>query len=128
MRLLLDSHTVIWAVDQPSRLGPDATALLQDLSNELLISAATIWELPIKSGLGRLTLSIPFREWMHQAVADLDASVLPVTIEYADVQADLPDHHRDPFDRLIIAQATSERIPVVSNDSALDAYGVSRIW
>ncbi len=128
MRLLVDAHAVVWAVDDPSKLSPPALTALQAPANDLLISAATIWELAIKVGLKKLTLSQPYRQWMNQALADLGASVLPITVEYADVQAGLPPHHRDPFDRLAIAQAVVENVPIVSADPLLDPYGVKRIW
>lgn len=128
MRVLLDSHAVIWAVDDPSRLGKVAVELLEDLESELLISAATVWELSIKFGLGRLELSSPFNVWMTSAILDLELEVLPITIDYAHVQSGLPNHHRDPFDRLIIAQSIVEEISIVSSDSAFDAYGVNRVW
>lgn len=128
MRLLLDTHVLLWAVDVPIRLSPTATALLQDPANDLIVSAATIWETAIKVGLGKLTLSRPYGAWMTQALADLGATILPITVEYADAQAALPMHHRDPFDRLLIAQTLVERISVVSDDGQFDAYGVSRLW
>ena len=71
---------------------------------------------------------MPYRQWMEQAIADLGARVLPVTVEYADVQARLVRHHGDPFDRLLVAQASVEAVPIVSRDSALDAYGIQRLW
>lgn len=128
MKLLLDAHTLIWAVDDANKLGAQATALLQDPTNELLLSAGTIWELAIKVGLGKLTLSRPFGDWMRQAITDLASSVLPITVDYADVQAGLPKHHGDPFDRLLVAQATVEQISIVSSDTVLDMYAVSRLW
>jgi len=128
MRLLLDSHVVIWWVDQDNLLSVDAHAAIVDPSNELLISAGTIWEISIKTSIGKLSLSLPFRQWMDQAIHDLRAAVLPITVEYAEAQAGLPRHHGDPFDRLLVAQVTVEQIPIVSNDPALDAYGVNRLW
>jgi PIN domain nuclease of toxin-antitoxin system len=128
VKLLLDAHTLIWAVDDPTRLGSQALAALRDPNNELLVSAGTIWELAIKVGLGKLTLSLPYREWMSKAIADLGVSVLPITVEYADTQASLPNHHRDPFDRLLVAQAQVEGVPVVSSDAVFDDYGISRLW
>jgi PIN domain nuclease of toxin-antitoxin system len=110
------------------RLGSQAALALQDPGNDLLLSAATIWELAIKAGLGKLSLSAPYRQWISQAMTDLRATVVPITVEYADVQAALPHHHRDPFDRMLIAQSQVENIPVVSNDPTFDAYGVSRVW
>jgi hypothetical protein len=77
------------------------TTALQDPANDLLLSAATVWELAIKIGLGKLTLSLPYRGWMAKAITDLDLTLLPITVEYAERQAGLPPHHKDPFDRLI---------------------------
>lgn len=128
MRLLLDAHALVWAVDNPALLGTGAAAALEDPANDLLLSAGTIWELAIKVGLSKLAISLPFREWMTQAVVDLSVAVLPITVEYADVQAGLPFYHRDPFDRLLVAQARVEDVPIVSADAILDRYGIGRIW
>ena len=128
MRRLIDTHTLIWAVDDPSQLGPQASIELQDPTNELLLSAGAVWELAIKVGLNKLVLSMPYREWMTQAISDLSLTILPITVEYAEVQAGLPYHHRDPFDRLLIAQAMIEHASIVSVDPIFDAYGVQRVW
>lgn len=128
MRLLLDSHAIIWYVDQDQLLSAKAHAALDDPSNDLLLSATTIWEIAIKVALGKLTISMPYRKWMSQAMTDLGVSVLPVTVDYADVQTRLPFHHRDPFDRLLVAQAQVERIPLVSRDPIFDQYEVVRLW
>lgn len=128
MKLLLDTHALIWAVDQPDRLGARARSALEDAANEVVISAATIWEIAIKTGLGKLTLSVPYREWMDRVIADLRSTILPITVEYADVQAQLPSHHRDPFDRMLIAQAMAEEMLLVANEDTFDQYGVSRLW
>jgi PIN domain nuclease of toxin-antitoxin system len=126
--LLLDSHTLLWAVDDPTRIGLKAVLELQDGANDLLLSAATIWEIAIKVGLGKLSLSKSYRDWMNQAVTDLGVEILPITVSYADVQATLPNHHRDPFDRLLIAQCQVENVPIVSNDPVFDQYGIVRLW
>jgi PIN domain nuclease of toxin-antitoxin system len=128
MRLLVDSQSVIWYVDQDHLLSAAAHAAITDPANDLLISAATVWEIAIKVGQRKLTLSSPYRDWMNKAIADLGLRVLPVTVEYADTQAGLPLHHKDPFDRLIIAQALTEGISVVSADAQFNAYGVTRLW
>ncbi len=128
MRLLVDAHSVVWAVDDPSKLSPHAVAALQDPANELLVSAGTIWEISIKVGLKKLSLSLPFQQWMNKAIADLGATVLPITVEYADMQTGLPHHHRDPFDRLLVAQAMFEKLSLVSGDAIFDQYGISRLW
>jgi PIN domain nuclease of toxin-antitoxin system len=128
VRHLLDGHSLLWAVDDPAKLGPGAVAAMQDPANELLLSAGTIWELAIKVGLKKLSLSLPFRQWVTKAIVDLGLTVLPITVEYADIQAGLPPHHRDPFDRLLIAQAMVEKAPIISIDVAFDPNGVSRVW
>ena len=90
MRGLIDAHTLLWAVDDPSKLGPAALADLQDPGNELFVSAGTIWEMAIKVGLGKLTLSRPYRPWIEQALADLGTFVLPISVAHADARRRLP--------------------------------------
>jgi PIN domain nuclease of toxin-antitoxin system len=115
MRLLLDAHALVWAVDQPARLSQRAAKELSDPNNDLLLSAATIWEIAIKVSLGKLSLNLPYRDWMNKAIADLRLVILPITVDYAAGQASLAWHHRDPFS-------------IVSIDPALDAYGITRLW
>ena len=128
MRPLLDSHTLIWAGDDPARVPAPAMRVMQDPSNELLISAATLWEIAIKVALGKLPLSLPYRQWLDRAIADQRLTILPITLDHAEYQLKLPFHHRDPFDRMIAAQALVEGIPLVSADRIFDAYGVTRLW
>ena len=128
MRLLLDTHTLLWSVEDPSQLSAAALVALQDPANQRLLSAATIWELAIKVGQGKIVLAMPYRQWMETAIADLQLDILPITVEYAERQSILPAHHKDPFDRLIIAQALVEGIAVLGADVIFDAYGVTRIW
>jgi PIN domain nuclease of toxin-antitoxin system len=128
VRLLVDTHPLLWSVDNPSKLTVSAKIAMQDPSNERLLSAATVWELAIKLGQGKITLSMPYKQLMEKAIADLALDVLPITVDYADRQSTLPPHHKDPFDRLMIAQALVDGISIVSADTAFDAYGVTRIW
>ena len=93
-----------------------------------VISTATIWEIAIKVGKGRLPLSLPFRPWIEKAIADLVLVILPITLDHADQQIALPFHHRDPFDRMLASQALVEGIPLIGGDAMFDAYGVQRIW
>lgn len=115
-------------MDEHSRLGAAAALALRDPCNELLLSAASIWEIAIKVGLAKLSLSIPYHQWMSQAIAGLGASVLPISVDYADVMATLANHHRDPFDRMLVAHAQVEGIPLVSGDTVFDRYGILRLW
>jgi PIN domain nuclease of toxin-antitoxin system len=128
VKLLLDTHALFWSAESPTKLSPPALAAIQDPANDRLLSAATIWEVAIKVGLGKMLLSLPYRQWMEKAISDLKLSVLPVTVEYAERQSLLPPHHKDPFDRLMIAQALVDRIPIASADAVFDPYGVTRIW
>lgn len=128
MRMLLDTHTLIWSADEPNRITPTAMAVMGDPANDLLLSAASIWEIAIKYSRGRLPLSLPYRDWMNRAISDLDLTMLPITLDHAERQAILPWNHRDPFDRLLVAQAQVEGAPLVSSDAALDSYGVARLW
>lgn len=118
----------VWFVDQHQQLSTVSHAAMSDPSNELLLSAGSIWEIAIKVGLGKLVLTQPYLLWMSQALSDLGITVLPVTVEYADAQANLPKHHSDPFDRLIVAQAIIEKVSIVSADGSMDAYGITRLW
>lgn len=128
MRVLIDSHALIWYVDQDKLLSIASHTAISDPANDLLLSAGSIWEIGIKIGLGKLLLTQPFKVWMNQAISDLHVTVLPLTVEYVDVQSNLPKHHGDPFDRLIVAQAIVEQVSIISADANLDAYGIIRIW
>lgn len=128
MRLVLDTHVLIWAVDDPTRLTAPVVAAIQNPSNELLLSAATIWEVAIKVGLGKLSLSSPYLSWMEQAILTLDIVLLPITVSVADVQSRLPPHHGDPFDRLVAAECLAGGLSLLSKDAIFDAYGVTRVW
>ena len=88
----------------------------------------TIWELSIKTGLKKLSLSLPYREWMERALADLGLTVSTITLDFTERQIGLQPHHRDPFDRLLVAQCLVESIPLVSADSVFDTYGIASVW
>jgi len=128
VKLIVDTHALLWALDDPAKLSQKAAVELKSLGNDLVVSAGTIWEIAIKVGLNKLSLSLPYRQWMAKAVTDLGLVVIPITLENAEVQAGLPHHHRDPFDRLLVAQCLVDSLPVVSMDAQLDSYGVIRIW
>ena len=127
-RALLDTHAFIWFIGGDPRLGRVARALLDDRENEILISVASLWEIAIKHSLGKLTLERPFTEFIPEQLDRQQIKILPITLKHLAEVDRLPFHHRDPFDRLIVAQSLSEAIPVVSADAALDPYGLDRIW
>ncbi len=124
MRLLLDTHVVLWALGDPDRLAPVARTAIADATVELAVSTATVWELAIKVGLGKLRLPGSVAQWFVPAVVELGAQWLEVTaIEAAAVET-LPTHHRDPFDRLLIVQALAGGWTLVTADAAFAGYGV----
>jgi PIN domain nuclease of toxin-antitoxin system len=126
VRLLLDTAVLINAVGSPERLTKRAIAALENADNVLELSAVSLSEIAIKAALGKLKLSAAVA---RQAVEDLDIRILPYTADHAFYLFDLPLHHGDPFDRQIIAQALSERIPIVSPDEKFSLYkGLKLIW
>jgi PIN domain nuclease of toxin-antitoxin system len=128
MRLLLDTHAFLWMGDSPEKLGPGARDALLDRDNVVVLSIASVWEMAIKIGLGKLSLAGTLEELVHAALVHPRMELLSVELPHVlRVQA-LPWHHRDPFDRLLVAQAFATSMPIVSRDAALDPYGVSRIW
>ena len=128
MRLLLDTHTFLWFVLNDARLSANARSVTADPGNEVLLSPASYWEIAIKVSLGRYSVPGDFADFMDRQVADNKFTILPITTRHAAVVAALPFHHRDPFDRLLVAQAMSEGVPLVSGDAALDAYPITRLW
>ena len=128
MRYLLDTHAFLWAILDDPRLSNSARALMLNADNELLVSPASYWEIAIKISLGKYTLNDDFEAFMERQTVYSEFTPLPISMQHAAVVAGLLFHHRDPFDRLLIAQAIYEKVPIVSADQALDAYSVARIW
>jgi len=128
MRLLLDSHAFLWFIMGSANLSVNARALIEDPANERLLSVASLWEIAIKTSLGKLTLSAPFDELIPAQLKLNGIDLLNIKVDHLSTLTTLPFHHRDPFDRLIIAQAIVEKLPVISLDGAFDAYGVTRHW
>jgi PIN domain nuclease of toxin-antitoxin system len=124
MKLLLDTHIFIWWADQPERLSPAALSALEDEANELLLSVASVWEMQIKIQLGKLKLSLPLKELVKNQQETNDLTVSPVALAHVLALDSLPFHHKDPFDRLLIAQSISEGLTVVTTDSQFSAYSV----
>lgn len=129
MRLLLDTHTLVWQGVSPEKLSPRARQLLADAANERLVSIASLWEIAIKVGLGKLALRHDsFEKLIDNGLAAAKANLLPIETQHVKLVASLPQHHRDPFDRLLVAQALAENIPLLSADAEFDAYGAARLW
>lgn len=124
MRLLLDTHVWLWMVTSPERLSHEAAEVLRDERNELLLSAASVWEMAIKYRLGKLPLPEPPSRWVPPRLVRDNVQSLPVEHHHAAHVADLPIQHRDPFDRLLIAQARLEKLKLVTADPLLAQYDV----
>jgi PIN domain nuclease of toxin-antitoxin system len=122
VRLLLDTHIALWALTDDPRLSSQARALIEAPSNQVAVSAASVWEIAIKHALGRGDMPISGAEaldWFRQAGYDL----IPVTPAHAAAVEQLPDHHRDPFDRLLVAQAATEPMRLLTHDPLVGLYG-----
>lgn len=124
MKLLLDTHVFIWWADEPEKLSSDALAALQDENNVLMLSVVSIWEIQIKTQLGKLKLSLTIKELVESQQSANDLQILPVTLAHVLALETLPFHHKDPFDRLLVAQSIEEDATLVSADSKLSAYPI----
>jgi PIN domain nuclease of toxin-antitoxin system len=127
MKLLLDTHIFLWFIDDSPLLSAKGKALLE-ADNELLLSIGSLWEIAIKLCLGKLTVAMPTETLMTRQLTSNDIDVLSISVPHLVTVSTLPLRHRDPFDRLIIAQAMVEQMPIVSADPAFDAYPVQRLW
>ncbi len=131
MNLLLDAHTFLWHADGDPRISSTATTLLVDPANALFLSMATVWEIAIKVGLKKLTLSRAFDSFLTTAIAGYGLTMLPISLEdcadYEKLSFPSPNH-RDPFDRMVIVQALRNGLSIVGLDQQFDAYGVVRLW
>lgn len=128
MKLLLDTHAFLWFIGGDERLSLTARTLIEDGANDAFLSVASLWEMAIKISLGRLQLAQPFEILIPQQLSLNHIGLLGITISHTAKVATLPFHHRDPFDRLLVAQAQVEQMSLVSNDPAFDAYGITRLW
>ena len=127
MKLLLDTHIFLWFIMGSPTLGARARDLIEDVANEKFLSVASLWEIAIKYSLGKLILSAPFDELIPQQLRLNGFELLNIKVDHVAIVATLPFHHRDPFDRLLIAQAVAEKMPILSVDAAFDAYAVNRL-
>ena len=129
MKYLLDTSSFLWFVNDDKRISTAARELIEDPSFEIQLSLVSIWEIAIKSTLGRgLELPRPFPQFIDIVQDNDDFKVLQIHISHVKAIADMPLHHRDPFDRLLIAQSQVEDIPVITSDAAFDAYDIQRVW
>jgi len=128
MKLLLDTHTFIWWDSEPDKLSSAALKASQDQANTLILSVVSVWEMQIKSQLGKLSLNVPLSEILKGQQQSNNIEILSVTLEHVLELQNLPHHHGDPFDHLLIAQANVEEALLVSGDSAFSKYPVKLLW
>lgn len=128
MRVLLDTHALIWWLAGDEKLSPTARAIVEDEDNEVFVSAASAWEIATKHRLGKLPGAGPLAVDFAREVRAQGFSPLPITLEHGQVAGALPGEHRDPFDRMLVAQAFEEKMALVSIEAVFDGYGVTRIW
>ena len=126
--LLLDSHVAVWWADEPERLEAPALRAIADPTNDVWFSSASAWELAIKVSIGKLTLSTPVGRYFAEHVSVNMFDALGIELTHIAAVEQLPQHHGDPFDRLLISQALTERLTIVSSDPVFAKYGLKRIW
>jgi PIN domain nuclease of toxin-antitoxin system len=126
--ILLDTCTFIWLCSSPEKLTDKAVSLVNEKSNELLISHVSVWEIALKSAAGKMALPKPLRRWLAEQKAVWRHSYLPITLNVILSSTELPDYHRDPFDRLLVSQALTENIPIITPDPSIGKYMIETIW
>ncbi len=127
MKLLADTHAFLWFFHGDARLSKHYRKLIEDDKNQVFLSIASLWEIAIKTSIGKLELDAPFRDLVEDYVERSAFSLLPVATSHLIELERLPHHHRDPFDRLLIAQAIVESLPVITTDPKFDFYNIERI-
>ena len=128
MKYLLDTHTLIWFLQGDKKLSDKARRLIDSPRNSKFLSIVSLWEIAVKVSLGKLVLNKSFERLFPEQLHFNRIEILDITVDSLTKLMTLPFHHRDPFDRLIIAQALVEGIPIIGADAAFDAYGISREW
>ena len=128
MKLLLDTHTFLWFIGGNTNLSNTARNAIEDTSNQRFISIATLWEISIKVSIRKLKIGIAFTELVEQEVYGNAIEILEISSEHLDELVKLPFHHKDPFDRIIIAQSQVEKIPILTSDSKIKQYSVDIVW
>lgn len=128
MKLLLDTHTLLWMFAAPEKLGDQATTLLTDADNTLRVSSASLWEIGIKVSIGKLHIGKNWARQLANCMSQQGIELIPITLAHCERLSLLPHHHKDPFDRLIIAQTIIEKLTLISCDRQLDAYAIKRLW
>ena len=128
MNCLLDTHSFLWFIAGSSKLSERTRLLIENTDTQLYLSIASLWELSIKISIGKLFLKEPFEKIIPAQLTQNSIDLLPISIEHTAALIKLPFHRRDPFDRIIIAQAQVEQLAIIGKDSAFSAYEIQQIW
>lgn len=128
MRFLIDTHVFLWFINGDRRLSLAVRSAIEDVNNDVLLSIVSIWEIAIKTSIGKLQLAAPFAELIPTQIIENEIELLPIQMHALNIVATLPLYHRDPFDRLLIAQSMEHSVPFASDDTKFTAYEVSLFW
>ena len=128
MRILLDTQAIIWFNLEDPRLSDSAFGHITNEENQIYVSPASYWEMAIKISKGTLKIAVPYDEFWTAGTENVGIQVHHIQVHHTSRLIDMPYHHKDPFDRLLVAQSLADGLPIISCDSILDAYGVDRIW
>jgi PIN domain nuclease of toxin-antitoxin system len=128
VNVLLDTHALLWYYLDDPQLSPSAEQAIADPANRVFVSPASHWEIAIKLSTGKYALQVPFPVFVQEAIHDNGFTILPIETRHTAELVSLPYHHRDPFDRMLVAQAIAEGMPILSADLILDSYPIRRIW
>ena len=131
MKCFLDTHVFLWYVEDSPALSQATLKVINDGTNEIFLSHASVWEIAIKYNLGKLELKLngqSFQGFIEAQIFDNRIELLPIRLSHIALVSQLSQHHRDPFDRLLVAQAQAENLTLISADTALDAYEIQRLW
>ena len=128
MKLLLDTHVFIWWASEPNKLSQKALTLCENIENNLILSVTSVWEMQIKLQLGKLKVQIPLQELIESQQQTNNLQILSIDLEHVLELLNLPAHHNDPFDRLLIAQANVEKVHIITKDTVFSKYEVKLLW
>lgn len=128
MKVLMDAHVFLWFVNGSSQLSAHARTIIEDPANDKFLSMASIWEMAIKISIGKLSIAQPFEQFIPHQLQINGFEMFEIKFDHLSKASQLPFHHRDPFDRLLIAQSLAEQMPIISVDPVFDSYSVQRLW
>ena len=128
MKILIDTCTFLWFIEDNPKLSSLAKSLIEDDNNEIFLSIISVWEIAIKVSIGKLSITQPVDKFIKAQLKANDIKLLNIKLQDAFLVSKLLFHHKDPFDRIIISQAITRKLPIVSYDSIFDSYSVSRLW